>query len=191
MLKNNQFLPAILLCIICLVTTGLVSLTFVSTQAAREEQAAITANANRRLLCPEAASFEPMDLSDAEHASGLLEAYTALSSDGKPLAWLFVAQSKGYGGMLPVMLAVNTAGEISGLKILDNDETPGLGKKVAGQSFFGQFVNQPASGEFSVKPTGDQIGIDAVAGATISSRAVANAVNTAVEYFQLLQTEVN
>jgi len=191
MQKNSLFLPAILLCIICLVTTGLVSLTYVTTQVARDEQAAIAANANRRLLCPEAVSFEPLELGVAEIEAGLTEAYTAEDAEGQPLAWLFVAQAKGYGGQLPIMLAVDTDGLISGLKVLDNNETPGLGKKVANESFFRQFVGQGTVSDFSVKPSGDQIGIDAVAGATISSRAVANAVNTAVNYFQQMQTEVN
>lgn len=189
--KSDSFMPAILLCIICLVTTGLVALTFVSTQTARDEQAAITANANRRLLCPDAAGFEPLDLGAAELEAGLIEAYTALDADGGTLAWLFVAQAKGYGGQLPVMLAIDATGHVSGLKILDNDETPGLGKKVSGLAFYGQFIGQAADSEFSVKPSGEQIGIDAVAGATISSRAVANAVNTAIGYYSKISSEVN
>ncbi|HAL74782.1 MAG TPA: hypothetical protein DCM45_06815 [Clostridiales bacterium] len=192
MQKNSLIMPAIMLCIICLVTTGLVALTFVSTQAARDEQAAITANANRRQLCPEAVSFEEIQLNDEQVAAGLTEAFTAMSADGQAIAWLIGAQSKGYGGPVPVLAVIGLDGKIDGLKILDNSETPGLGKKVAGQSFFGQFLAQDVKSVFSVKTATDsQVRIDAVTGATISSRAVTNAVNLILSFYQQQITEVN
>ena len=191
MQKNSLIMPAIMLCIICLITTGLVAATFVSTQAARDEQAAITANANRRELCPDAASFEAIELTDEQQDSGLTEAFTALDADGKVIAWLINAQAKGYGGQVPVLAVIDPDGTISGLKILNNNETPGLGKKVANASFYSQFINQSAISEFVVKnASGNQILIDAIAGATISSKAVTSAVNLAGSLYEQINAEV-
>ncbi len=193
MKKDNLFVPALILCLICLVTTGLLALTFSVTQAARDEQAMITANANRKQLMPEAATFEPAKNLEAAALEfpGLLEAYTAKDAGGNDLGCLLVSESRGYGNQVPVMLAIDLTGKITGLKILENDETPGLGKKVEQVSFYGQFQNQNTGKDFSVKSTdSDHTKIDAVSGATISSRAVTEAVNIAVQYYRKSMTEV-
>jgi electron transport complex protein RnfG len=185
MLKNNLMLPAIILCLICLITTGLVALTYTMTLDARNEQAVIAANANRRLLCPDAATFDVITLTADQQKTGLVEAYTAKDAGGRALAWLFVAQAKGYAGQVPVTLAINTDGQITGLKILNNNETPGLGKKVADLSFYGQFIGKTAGPEFAVKnATASQQLIDAVTGATISSRAATKAINAAADFYR-------
>ena len=191
MQKNSLIMPAVMLCIICLITTGLVAATFVTTQASRDEQASITANANRRELCPAAASFEAFELTAEQQAAGLTEAFTALDAEGKVIAWLINAQAKGYGGQVPVLAVIDPDGTISGLKILNNNETPGLGKKVANASFYSQFIGQSALSEFAVKnASGSQVLIDAIAGATISSKAVTGAVNLAGTLYEQIKAEV-
>lgn len=192
MRKDSLIMPAILLCIICLVTTGLVALTYVSTQEARDRQAELTANANRRELCPDAAGFEPVSLTDDQLATGLTEAFEAVDADGAPLAWLISAAEKGYGGDVPVLIVIDLDGQITGVKVLGNNETPGLGKKVADKAFIGQFTGQSAENVFAVKTAAaDQVLIDAVTGATISSRAVTNAVNAVLAFYQSQLAEVN
>lgn len=190
MKKESLILPAILLCIICLVTTGLVALTFTMTLDARNEQQILKANANRQQLCPQAVAFEPISLTDTQTAAGLTEAYTAKDADGQTIAWLFTAQSRGYGGQVPLSLAIDPDGKITGLKILDNSETPGLGKKVAGTAFYGQYIGQSISQAFTTKDAADQQHIDAIAGATISSNAVTSAVNIVVDFYQKNLSEV-
>ena len=55
---------------------------------------------------------------------------------------IFVVDTKGYGGTVSVMTAVNTDGTIAAVKILDaSNETPGLGQNVTKQDFFTQFTN--------------------------------------------------
>jgi Na+-translocating ferredoxin:NAD+ oxidoreductase subunit G len=77
------------------------------------------------------------------------------------------------------------------LKVLANDETPGLGKKVEAGVFLDQFKGLGVTQDLSVYPheSGKYI-IDAVAGATISSRAVTEAVNAAIQLIRQLSTEV-
>ena len=193
MRKDNLMTPVIILSLICLITTGLLSLTFSVTLEAREMQAELAANANRQQLFPEAASFEadPGLVAAAADFPGLSEAYTAKDASGTVAGFLFVSSYQGYSSAVPVMLAISPDGMIAGIKILANDETPGLGKKVEQASFYRQFLNMDTSKNFSVKATdsGSKI-IDAVAGATISSRAVTEAVNVAVSYYRKFMTEV-
>jgi electron transport complex protein RnfG len=74
--------------------------------------------------------------------------------------------------------------------VLSNDETPGLGKKVEQNTFLRQFVNRAADKLFALKvESSKQLPIDAVSGATISSRAVTESVNIAVRFFQDLDKE--
>lgn len=192
MLKPKLFMPAIILTVICLVTTGLVALTFDVTRAERERQEIIAANANRLALYPDALSFTTLVEDGAVLPEGLKEALIAAGPDGKQIGYIFVSEKRGYGGVVPVMLAVNPDATISGVRVLANEETPGLGKKVENNAFLGQFFDQPADTSFvlRVDNAGGQ-SIDAVSGATISSRAVTDAINIALLYFQDLNKEVN
>ncbi len=189
--KFSQMKPALILCLICLITTGLLALTYDITQEERDRQSAASDNAIRLALFPEAVRFEALVLpADGTAPEGLSEAYKALNQGGNLLGYLFLSENRGYGGQVPIMLAVDPQGMISGIRVLANDETPGLGKKVAGDPFLGQFLGQDASQPFALK-TADagQQTIDAVSGATISSRAVTQAVNAAVLFYKTLNRE--
>lgn len=193
MRKDNLISPIIILSLICLITTGLLSLTYSITKEPRRIQADLTANANRQQLFPQGRTFaaDTRLAAAAAEYPGLAEAYTVRNTADQTIGYLLVSSYQGYGGAVPVMLAVNTGGSISGLKILTNDETPGLGKKVEQESFYKQFQNQSISRDFSVKAkdSGRTV-IDAVSGATISSRAVTEAVNIAVRYCRQNMMEV-
>lgn len=193
MLKPNVIMPAIILCLICLVTTGLLALTYDLTKAERDRQVEIAANANRLAMYPDAASFESLDLTPVSaSADGLTEAYRVLDSGGGILGYLFVSQKRGYAGQVPVILAVGPTGLITGARVLSNEETPGLGKKVANEPFIGQFIGKPAGSGFTLKSAGaGEQAVDAIAGATISSRAVTEAINTAIRFYQDLEKEGN
>ena len=71
-------------------------------------------------------------------------------------------------------------GKIHDIQVIKDDETPGLGKKVRDKAFLSPFIGKAATEVFSVRPDEtDLTRIDSVSGATISSRAVAEAVNKA------------
>ena len=79
------------------------------------------------------------------------------------------------------MVAFNSEGKIEAVQFLDNDETPGLGQKVKDEAFSGQFAGKDAA------PLTLGTDIDAITGATVSSRAAASAVNKAIEAYGMLQ----
>ena len=88
----------------------------------------------------------------------------------------------GFDNTITMMVGVDTEGKVLGISIIKHTETAGLGAVAAagtpaGESFRGQFVG--ASGSVSVTKDGGSM--DAITGATITSRAVCVGVNAALD----------
>ena len=88
----------------------------------------------------------------------------------------------GFDGAIDMMVGIDSEGRVLGISIINHTETAGLGavaaaKTSAGEAFRGQFVG--TSGTLSVTKDGGTI--DAITGATITSRAVTAGVNAALE----------
>ncbi len=117
--------------------------------------------------------------------------YYSAEQNGELLGYVFSEKSRGYGGDVAVMVAINTDGSIKAVSVLDvSGETPGLGQNVAKPKFYEQF--EGLSGKTEVKKIGadrKKGEITPVSGATISSKAVKNAVNKALERFELINTK--
>ena len=101
----------------------------------------------------------------------------------------------GYAGEITVLVAVSTEGKVTGLVVRDQSETVGLGAKALyDHEFLAQFLN--GSGTFAIgtpgadafsgatgeEATGEEIYVDAITGATVTSKAIARCVNSAVAY---------
>jgi len=192
MSKDKGFIPALILTLIVLITTGLLALTSSLTQAARDTQAIALANANRQAVCPDASAFDPIDLAPyaADHP-GISEAYAVRDANGGLIAFLYRSAFRGYAGEVPVLVAIDLNNTVTRVLPLENDETPGLGKKIADDSFIRQYDNLDASLIYTVKPNEtDKVLIDSIAGATISSNAVTRAVNQVTALHPAIAAEV-
>ncbi len=93
--------------------------------------------------------------------------------DGEILGCCVNAVAAGYAGDVSMMIGINTAGEICGIKIVSMSETPGVGTKISGGSFLEQFFGMSEPAEIGGN-------VDGISGATYSSRAVADGVNAAL-----------
>ncbi len=82
----------------------------------------------------------------------------------------------GFGGEIDMVVGIASDGTVSGLSIISMSETSGLGANASRDSFRSQFVGK--SGTLAVTKDGGEI--DALTGATITSRAVTNGVNSAL-----------
>ncbi|MDN5313846.1 MAG: H+/Na+-translocating ferredoxin:NAD+ oxidoreductase subunit [Clostridiales bacterium] len=185
MRKDNGVLPALILTLICLIATALLAITNQATLPARQQQALAAENENKFALFPDAAEFVELDISTHTTSfPSLTNAYQAVGQDGSELGILLAAASRGYGGEVPIMVAVDTADKISGIRVLSNDETPGLGKKIEDNEFLSQFSAKPIDIRYTTKigEAGREV-IDSVSGATISSRAVTESLNAALEVY--------
>jgi len=85
----------------------------------------------------------------------------------------------GYHGQISMMVGIGDRGRVSGVKILSQQETAGLGAGIVKPNFLRQF-----SGKSAADPLEAKKDIDAITGATISSRAVCKGVRRALEKFQ-------
>jgi electron transport complex protein RnfG len=118
--------------------------------------------------------------------STLLGGYLA-TRDEQPVAVLLRSQTLGYTGAIELLIAVDANGRLLGVKTLKQSETPGLGARIADwpngwlRVFSGKSRTDPADSGWALKK--DQGQFDQIAGATITSRAVINAVHDALRYF--------
>ena len=97
--------------------------------------------------------------------------------------WVIKATGQGYGDKLELLIGTDAdLSKITGLFVLEQKETPGLGAKIVTPEWRGQFVGKPTDMPLKVIKGGQQGAdtIDAITGATISSRSVTAIVNTAI-----------
>lgn len=127
----------------------------------------------------------PLSLNDRVLSnSRLLGGYLATRA-GQPSAVLLRSQTTGYVGSIDLLIAIDANGKLVGVKTLRQTETPGLGARIAEwpnawlMTFAGKSRNEPA--DWALKQ--DQGSFDQIAGATITSRAVINALHDALRYF--------
>lgn len=91
--------------------------------------------------------------------------------------------SKGYSGDIWLMVGLDTAGTIRNIVVIEHKETPGLGSKMTGEKFLRQFLDvNPTTTDLRVKKDGGSV--DAISGATISSRAFSEAIKLASDSYQ-------
>ena len=123
----------------------------------------------------EASSYVPVQ--DYSDPGGLVTAvYTALSEDGSTLGHVVEAAPTGFGGAISMVVGIDAEGSVSGISIVKMTETSGLGANAKNTSFREQYVGK--SGTLAVSKDGGEI--EALTGATITSRAVTNGVNAAL-----------
>jgi electron transport complex protein RnfG len=110
--------------------------------------------------------------------------------DGEPRAVTFETSGKGYGGDVGLMVGIDTKdNKIIGVGVTTHAETPGMGAKAqTDPSFVAQFKELPLEGQVNV--TGDGGSINAISGATITSRAVCSATNDALKIYENLKPQL-
>jgi len=109
-----------------------------------------------------------------------LEVYPALRDGSEEGLAVKTFSPKGYGGNVWLMVGFLPDGTIKDISVLEHKETPGLGSKMSEPKFLDQFKNQNPE-EFQLKVQKDGGNVDALTGATISSRAFSQAVQTAYD----------
>ena len=157
--------------------------------AAKDTEAAL------KILFPDADSFEVKETTVGGHPF----TYRIAKGGGATMGYIAEGQAMGYSSNLKVMAGVKKDFTIQGIKVLYQKETPGLGDKVdeiLSKKTWGTIITGTSPDEkdprpwfqvqFDGKKTPVKVGkdggkIEAITGATISSRAVCNAVNEAVE----------
>lgn len=165
-----------------------------------EEQMKAAALEARQSAFPEAAEFKPLyDPDAAETADVTLESllgtdeapkaygiiknvYTAYDANGNELGITAGVVTKGFNSGLNLTIGIALNGKITGVIVGDNTETAGLGAKASEASFEGQYTGKTALLNV-VKASPGESDIQAITGATITTKGITNAVNTVAEFY--------
>ncbi|CDA11593.1 RnfABCDGE type electron transport complex subunit G [Intestinibacter bartlettii] len=155
-----------------------------STIAQRNEQANAEA---RKLVLESAQDFEQVKDVKTDNSKGVevSEVYEAKDASGKTVGYTLKVLPSGYGGTIELMVGIDSAkGQVSGINVVSNSETAGLGAKSTDPEFSDQYKGKPLE-ELSVLKNGTpgDTEIKAISGATITSTAVTNGVDAAIEVY--------
>jgi electron transport complex protein RnfG len=113
----------------------------------------------------------------------------------QPVAAIFtVVAPNGYNGKIKLLVGVYQTRTLAGVRVISHKETPGLGDKIDERKadwisqFSGLGLNNPEPSQWAVKKDGGQF--DQFTGATITPRAVIQAIKNALHYFEQNQTDL-
>ncbi len=166
--------PAAVLTAICLVVSGALAGTYQLTEPVIEAAKRAEADASRVVVLPDGKNFEEVSASGLDN---IVDAYKA----GNGAGYVITGKAKGYGGDLQVMAGISSDGKITGVKLMDNNETQGIGSKTGEASYTDQYKGKDSTLD----------GVTTISGATVSSKAFESAVNTIFQaYGSLAGVEV-
>ncbi|MHC1610057.1 MAG: RnfABCDGE type electron transport complex subunit G [Candidatus Methanospirareceae archaeon] len=106
------------------------------------------------------------------------DGYYIAEVGGEEIGYAFIAEGKGYSGSIKTMVGMYKNGTIRRIHVITQSETPGLGTRIAEPDFTDQFSGKRVE-EIRLRRDGGVI--DAITGATISSRAITDIVRERAE----------
>ena len=174
--------PILVLVVICFVTTFLLAFTYGVTAPIIAENTAKAASEARMELLPEGDSFSDAgaDLYVLEEGKVYAtEVYTADNGAGM----VVTVKSNSYGGVLTAMVGINKDGEITGVKVTEHADTPGVGTKAHAAEHLSQYEGLTELGSDVIK---SDPSVQHVTGASVSSGAVHKAVYCALEQYKAM-----
>ena len=169
-IKKDFVLPILVLTVICLVISAALAVTNSFTAPVITKAAAARAEEARNAIIPSAEGFEQVD-TDGLPATDT-EAYKSTNNVG----YVFMLTTTGYGGDIKLICGIDPDGKMIGIKTLEQSETKGLGTKAIDK------LESLIPGKDSALD-----GVDAVSGATITSKGYLSAVNDALKAFELVK----
>lgn len=174
---KNMVLSLVIICMVAasaLAGVYILTLENIEAQKLQKQQAAILA------VLPEGST-----ISDAEQV-GEMTVYKGYDANGQWVGTAVETVENGFGGPIKVMVGFGADSKVINYVVLEHQETPGLGDKMATwfkstEKATQSIIGKTANGQFTVNKDGGDI--DAITAATISSRAFLTAINNAYKAF--------
>ena len=169
---------------ICLVCSALLAGVYALTKEPIDAAAKAKNEAAIKEVLPETASA--IEEERTVEMDGVAYTYNlAYDASGNTVGCAINVSTLGFGGPIAIKVGFDMNGVIFNTKVLSQAETPGLGAKCVEPSFSGQFKGfDPAEKKLSVKKDGGDV--DAITASTITSRAYADGLATAVKVFRTI-----
>ncbi len=168
-----------------LIITAIAALFLGVANAATKDAIAMNSRINSEdlaALLPGSDSIKTSEVKAEGAVSEVLEAYSGDELKG----YVIKVASKGFHGDIEFMVAINNEGMQTGIKILSQSETPGVGAKIELPEFQEKFKDKSTEEELKVVKTASskENEIEGITGATISSNAVVAGINEAVNFYK-------
>lgn len=181
MKENFKFiikLGLILFLIVSVSTLALSLVNFVTKDIIAQKNIQLQDNARKNVLS-EADRFELLNKT-IEKDDSIGDIYTAYSGNDT-VGYCISVSVNGYGGLIDMIVGINEDLSVSGVNIISMSETAGLGANAQKEEFLSQYKNKTSDIKV-VKSSGNESNsINAISGATITSKAVTGGVNKAIE----------
>lgn len=173
---KNLLKMSILLLIICAISGGSLGIVYKQTKPKIDKQTERKKLDALQEVMPDATKFDEV-VTDKKWV-----AYKG----SEVIGWALKTIAFGYGGPIQIVFGVDKNKKITRIKIIEQNETPGLGAKITDKKFTSQFEGKTEQDVILRKDDEANGKIDAITAATISSRAVTNTINQAM---RLIDTE--
>lgn len=160
------------LALICAVAGAALAATNSVTSKIIQERQQLELQRSLGELLPDADQFEEVSAEGVTYYIG--------TKAGKAAGAIMVSAGNGYGGPVNVLVSIAMSGQIRAVRLNGHRETVGIGDKVENPQFLGQFVNKTPADKVTIGQD-----VNAVSGATITSRGVAAGVRLALANFQI------
>lgn len=161
----------VVLCVIASLSGYLLAQVYQVTKPKIDYQKKIEEEKLNKEIFPEGVKFEQKEKNGVKY----LDVY---DKDGKEIGKIFEVKSMGYGGYIYLKVGIDSEMKIKDIKVIQHNETPGLGAKITQKSFLDQFKGKTKE-KIASKSEGGEI--DTITGATISSKAVINGIRNLME----------
>jgi len=157
---------AFTLTVFCVVSAGALAYVFMFTGPKIEANAKLAFERSLKEVMPVAESFKA-----AGKDGKIFEGVAA----GKTVGTVVLVAPRGYSSNIQMLVGVDGELKVKGIKVLDQRETPGLGTNILKAKFLGQFVGKSSADKLEPKKD-----VEAITGATISTRGVCEGVRAAL-----------
>ena len=190
--KTNNFheyvYPVIILTVIAFVATLLLALTNMVSAPVIAKNSAARADATRKEVLADGDSFAPVQ--------GLTDSDLARSSDGKAsiestddvqaaangAGYVMTVHTTSFGGDLTMMVGIDKKGAVTGVKVTDHSDTPGVGTKDQADDYLAQYVGKTElTSPLNVKKEKD---FQYISGASVSGTAIHRGVGVALDEYK-------
>jgi electron transport complex protein RnfG len=184
---NETLKLGLILFIITVISASILAVSNNITTPKIAEADALKDDLAKKEILPQGDKFEPLEEGKMEEIKSeypnIIEIYEGHNKNDLE-GYTVKMKVNGYGGEIEFMTGVSTDGKITGIKILNNGETPGLGGNATKPYFSDSFKNKPVDKELNAvkKPESDNE-VQALTGATITTTAVVDGVNIVSEIY--------
>ena len=181
----------VILFVICIVAASLLSFVNQMTMSKIQEQRDLKSESMRKEVLPAAETFKAIDESKLNEIKAanekVLEVYEGLKGD-QVVGFVVKTNPSGYSGPVEITTGICAEGVITGVRVGEQKETPGLGANAKLPYFYEQYNNQKTDKPLVVVKSNPKEGeILAISGSTITSNCVTTGVNFSVDVAKMLK----